>query len=350
MLVKLELRRAKKMCDSVLSSNRFYVYAYLDNRKPGKWEFENHVFDFSPYYIGCGCNDRIDAHLNPSQISLGHYKGAIIQTILNLDLDPLRVKIYENLTQQEAYEIEIKMINYFGRLDLKTGILTNLCDGGLGASNVLNKTRNKNVKGYKFKSNSKGIDKLTLDGEFIESFSCQTEAQDKTGIHYGRIDWAIKTSRILEGFLWKYNGVCPYVAKTPNHKHKKEIFQYTLEGVFVRSYESRIQAVLYLGKKACQSNNITGSIRNDGTAFGFKWLDEFMGDNVEFPSLFSNKIVQLTLEGEELRIWNSMTHAANEGGFRICCIYDCCNGQQKTHRNFKWKYFCDTNGKTQNSI
>jgi hypothetical protein len=42
--------------------------------------------------------------------------------------------LHENLTEEEAFKIEIDLIKEYGRRDLRTGILTNLTDGGEGSS------------------------------------------------------------------------------------------------------------------------------------------------------------------------------------------------------------------------
>ena len=33
----------------------FYVYAYLDPRKPGVFQYKDFRFDYEPFYIGKGC-------------------------------------------------------------------------------------------------------------------------------------------------------------------------------------------------------------------------------------------------------------------------------------------------------
>ena len=44
--------------------NIYYVYAYLDPRKGGKFKYEDIEFDYEPFYIGKGKNSRMIRHLN----------------------------------------------------------------------------------------------------------------------------------------------------------------------------------------------------------------------------------------------------------------------------------------------
>ena len=36
---------------------KFYVYAYLDPTKPGKYVYDNIEFEFEPFYVGKGCRE-----------------------------------------------------------------------------------------------------------------------------------------------------------------------------------------------------------------------------------------------------------------------------------------------------
>jgi len=85
--------------------NVYYVYAYL-NQTTGL-----------PYYIGKGQGNRINSpHLN-----------------LNIPPNPKnRIKLKENLTEQEAWDLEIELIAKYGRKDIGTGTLLNKTAGGIG--------------------------------------------------------------------------------------------------------------------------------------------------------------------------------------------------------------------------
>lgn len=50
------------------------------------------------------------------------------------------------------------------------------------------------------------------------------------------------------------------------------------------------------------------------------------------------KVVQLTLSGEFIREWDSMSNAARALGLDASRISACCMGKRNKHGNFKWRY------------
>lgn len=119
----------------------FYVYALLDPRKPGPFRYSYWVFPYEPFYIGKGKNNRANDHiLRPYEKS---FKATLIRKLLRLKLTiPVKI-IRANLTEQDALELECKLIPKIGRRGLNEGPLTNLTDGGDGLSNVEDSTRKK---------------------------------------------------------------------------------------------------------------------------------------------------------------------------------------------------------------
>jgi hypothetical protein len=126
----------------------YYVYVYCDSRKPGKFQYKDldYVFDYEPFYVGKGKGSRIYNHVSEADFWFNHISNGKtidkecnkqkIYKILKVYDDghfPI-IKIKENLTNEDSKKFEILCITNIGRLDLKTGPLTNLTNGGDGNS------------------------------------------------------------------------------------------------------------------------------------------------------------------------------------------------------------------------
>lgn len=105
----------------------YYVYAHVDPRKPKFEPGKNFggALPGTPFYIGKGIGSRAyDLKRNE-----GH--GKILRQLLALDYKPEHiVKImFDGLSEQKAYELEAKLIYFFGTIFNKTkkhGCLVNL--------------------------------------------------------------------------------------------------------------------------------------------------------------------------------------------------------------------------------
>lgn len=112
---------------------KYYVYVYLDQRKPGEYNFKNFNFKFEPFYVGKGKGNRLIQHLyNFDKESNLEKKNKIKSIIKKTGTNPIILKIFENLTNDHANLYEIELIELIGRKDKKTGSLLNKTDGGDG--------------------------------------------------------------------------------------------------------------------------------------------------------------------------------------------------------------------------
>ena len=107
--------------------NNFYVYTYSEPANP------------EPFYIGKGSGNRVFEHLETW--CLHRYQTRFYNKLNNLlirGIQPIIQFVKENLTEQEAFDLEIILISKYGRLDLSTGCLCNHSSGGEGTSGHLN--------------------------------------------------------------------------------------------------------------------------------------------------------------------------------------------------------------------
>ena len=246
----------------------YYVYVYLDQTKIGEWSFKTLEFEYQPFYVGKGREKRDMMHLCPYSLKHHNFKNSIIKSIINKTGEqPIHYRIYENLTNLEAIELEIEIIKHFGRKDNKTGILANGTDGGDGANNfsyeTLKKIGNPKKKVYQY----------DLNGVFIKEWKSLSSVNLTK--HIGNLSTAIKRNGTFMGFIWSY---------TFKEKMKPTIkYQMPNKYIDIQQIDKRNDEVLKTFDNALQIetelNLISGS-RNKiydaingklKTAYGYKW-------------------------------------------------------------------------------
>ena len=115
--------------------NRFYVYAFLDPRKPGNYKYGEYEFNYEPFYIGKGSGDRVHSHFEPSVLAKKNnsYKDNKIRSIQKINKNIIICIFVNHLIENKSFEIEIEMIKKIGRR-CDGGPLTNIYEGGYGSS------------------------------------------------------------------------------------------------------------------------------------------------------------------------------------------------------------------------
>jgi NUMOD3 motif len=100
----------------------FFVYAHYRADSP----------DSDPFYIGKGKNIRdLSKKRNRFWTNIANKHGFVAK------------KLKENLTEQEAWDLEISLIAQYGKLIDNTGCLANITNGGEGASGTIHTAETK---------------------------------------------------------------------------------------------------------------------------------------------------------------------------------------------------------------
>lgn len=117
--------------------NIYYVYVYLDTTKKGEYVYENYTFNYKPFYVGKGKNDRYLDHIKRlnERTTINKHKNNTIKRIIDETGElPLIDITIDNLTEKEAFDTESRLISLIG-LDN----LTNYHIGGQGGDTWSNK-------------------------------------------------------------------------------------------------------------------------------------------------------------------------------------------------------------------
>lgn len=243
---------------------KYCVYGYLDPRFKNEYKFGEYKLDYKPFYIGKTKSDsvRLEKHLKlvktkNKDLTNNNYKLNVIKEILNCGLEPIIVKIVDDLEESLAYQIESLLIDIMGLRFNNTGILTNLTKGGLGGDVFTNNPRKEEIRekhrlnaigkknnmyglsleerpshiaklnGNHWNTNRKASDetklkmsinnrrennpkaktviKMDLIGNELDTYLTTVEAAEKNNIkHKSGISRACKEGSTAGGFKWKY--------------------------------------------------------------------------------------------------------------------------------------------------
>lgn len=262
----------------------YYVYVYLDPRKPGRYCYDDLevCFLYEPFYVGKGKGARYKSHLDPFNLKsrFNTHKTGKIKRILNEGHDLLKfIDIpFNSLSEDDALELEKKVIQTIGRSDLNEGPLTNQCDGGVGSFDigkhnvssrkghlkqkyVMSEDQKKHLSAIRSMP-IKQIDKKTL--EVVKIWPNAKVAAATLGICEGSIYATVSETEPAKsggGWYWEYvdkpnkkyiGGVKYYICKGSTHPKSKK---YTLTNVIT----GEIREIISL-HQFCVDNDISHNI------------------------------------------------------------------------------------------
>ena len=244
----------------------FYIYVLLDQRKPGLFSYKNITFDYQPFYVGVGRNYRITAHFCPSSLKEKNIKNNIINSIFKEKEElPIHYRIYENLEQDKAFEIEIDFIKQFGKIKEKTGILSNITDGGEGNFGLIHSEKFLNTL-------RKRVYQYDLDGNFIKEWNSLKDAS--LSVKIKSIDNALKNKGTAGNYQWRYEKekkLKPIKVHTPKITNKFIMLD-KLTKQIIKEFTCFEEIKKELGPKVSFGNISNCANGRINSAYGYKWL------------------------------------------------------------------------------
>ena len=219
------------------------IYAIIDKKKN------------APVYIGQTIKtyqERWKEHLSLARNGKGF---AIHDAMRKYGLDNFEIKLIED-NIEDANILDEK--EKFWIKELKTHISENGYNVSRGGEH--NPGVKKNL-----------IYQYDIEGNFIQEFESVSEAARVVQGNHGNIIKAINGEiNIAYNYRWSYKKLDKLESLKTNHTGKsKKINQYTLDNVFIRSFDSSKEAARFLNKN--QGNISMAANGHRKSAYGFKW-------------------------------------------------------------------------------
>jgi group I intron endonuclease len=224
--------------------NIYYLYSHLN------------PVTKQPFYIGISSNLK-----RPYNFS---ERNPIWKRYVKKHGNPIVEILYENLTKDEVYLLEQKLIKEYGRKSINpSGLLVNISEGGDGGSKGVkwsyeqNKKRSESLKGKKHSQETKTLMRELKLGKQASDKTKQKMSEIKSGVKQPNISKARTGLKQPQSFFDKKN---------------KPVNQLSLNGELIQSFSSIKEANLSLNIK----NGISACLNNrQSTAGGYKWQYRF---------------------------------------------------------------------------
>lgn len=152
--------------------------------------------------------------------------------------------------------------------------------------------------------------------------------EDKTNNNVSNLEWCTP----------RYNMAYSNVFDAAKLKNSIPVCQYDMDGVFIKRYNSSYDAARKIGVKPyCISYCCLGKI---GSVKGFLWkYEDEDREKIKHTRVSKRRVVQMDINGNELKIWSSIREAALSTRSNESLIGRCCNNKRNNTNGFKWKYF-----------
>lgn len=192
---------------------------------------------------------------------------------------------------------------------------------------TLNVPKNHGEKIRKLKN--KKVTQYDLEGNFIKTYLSVKQAGKENNISSSMISNCCNKikNKTAGGFLWEWSNNKPGFSWNKIQNKKKKIYQYDLEGNFIKKWNSitEITSVLNIHR-----DSITYSVYNKKPRKGYYWCFKKQKPSIKllYQLNNNNEIINVFINSKEAEITLKGKNADN--------INACLRGKQKTAYGYKW--------------
>jgi hypothetical protein len=234
-----------------------------------------------PFYIGIGSDEKYYRANKKSQRNI-YWKRVVAKTDYEIEI------LFDDLTWSEACEKEREFIVLYGRKDLNNGCLVNMTEGGDGAFGTI------------------------VSSETKQKLSNSIREWNKTRVI------SDKQRKISSELFKKLN---------KNEDFQKKRTESLKKSEKLKKYNDSRKGVPS-GYKHTEETKLKLSLLKTGVKYTKERLEKV-----------SKKLVQKSINGEIIKIWDSAKQVQRETPFNQGNISNCCNGKYKQAYGFKWEYY-----------
>lgn len=319
--------------------DEFYIYIYSDPRVTIKDNFEMIPNNFLPLYVGKGKRDRLYHHLKYLEKGYKGYNQDLkkeIRNILSDGFEPIIIKLFENLSENDAFLKERLIIELIGKRE-DGGYLLNKTNGGNGFS------------GYKYSPERLVIAKE----EYYKRFPINQTGENHP--MYGKYH-----TQETKDMISKSHKNLPQEYINTLHERFPENSGEThpMYGKHHKEETKKILSLKNTGKKHTDDSKRKISEANKGRIYSEETKDKIskklrgrklsedhkqklsivkIGKKTWNYGISNNIIIQYDLNLGFIKEWDNLIDLES-AGFQKSNVINVCKGNRKSHRGFIWKY------------
>jgi group I intron endonuclease len=265
---------------------KYYIYLFLDKSKPGEYIYDDIKLNYEPFYVGKGTEDRIKSSMHDRE---SKFKINKIKSIINKGGEIISIKLYENLENIEALEIEKIVIKKIGRRDMNLGPLTNQTDGGDGRLTsphneetklkISNTKKSQNLH-IKHNESTKQYLKEINTGELNPMYGKQhtDKIKENQSLRVSGINHPMYGKKHSKETILKIKENCKNnqqkFIEMSKQRNNKSVLQFTLDMEFIDKYDSIKDAALKTGCSESIIGKCCRGIIKSPKKFIFKFSEE----------------------------------------------------------------------------